>query len=129
MNSAAKGTRLEREFEEMLKKEKFLTHRAKRTHFQANDIFNLFDVMAKHPDFPVYTFYFQISTDWRLQKRKPILSFPSGAYDYLFLVKRADRKPWQFRLRVGEKWSEPALYSYGIFWKQYYQYYHEGTKR
>ena len=49
MNTVAKGSRIERKAEEMLKKQGHLTYRAKRTKFNSIDIFG-FDIIAMSAD-------------------------------------------------------------------------------
>ena len=96
MNSAAKGTRLEKEFEDYLQALGYLTHRAKRTAWQANDIWGCHDVMARHKNRPNRLLYFQVSTEWRLNKREDCRLMLYGRFEYAYLVtprwKRQGRK-------------------------------------
>lgn len=106
MNKSKKGTRIEKLLDDKLKALGFVTHRARknvimtkgRVFAQRNDIWGCFDVMAKHPLDRDLTFYFQCSTDWkRGEARKELESFPAGLLDGLFMVRKENRKDFEFR--------------------------------
>lgn len=102
MNTVAKGTRLEREFGEVLKGNGYVIHRTTRSQFHANDIWGCFDIMAKHPDKADFTLYFQISTQWKSGKAlKEIEAFPAGMYDKVYLVRKKDRQPFELKIHKG----------------------------
>lgn len=105
MNTCAKGGRIEREFDKWLKSLGHITNRAIRSRFNRNDIWGCFDIMAKHPDYPDKTLYFQISTQWKYgEARKEIEAFPRGIYDMVFMVKKPDRKPFEIMHLTDDGW-------------------------
>lgn len=107
MNGAAKGTRLEREFENKLKAAGHVTHRAIKSKFNRNDIWGCFDVMSKHPKAPDKTWYFQVSTRWKFGKdRIEIESFPKGIYDEVYMVRRKDNKDFEYMHLTSVGWTK-----------------------
>lgn len=98
MNRAAKGNRIERDFNFLLTQAGFVTNRAIRSRFNRNDIWGCFDVQAKHPDSRNFTLYFQISTRWKSGKAlKEIEAFIHGDFDLLFMVRKKDRKDFEVK--------------------------------
>jgi len=107
MNARAKGARIEREFEKNLQAAGYVTQKAVCSKFNRNDIFGCFDVMAKHKKSPDKTFYFQISTQWKGPvARAEIERFPRGIYDMVFLVRKKDRKDFEYRHLTDDGWID-----------------------
>lgn len=111
MSTTSKGNRIEHELEVWLQEQGYLVHRAVRKAVWIGkgrviskpvDIFGLFDLVAKHPKFPDYTFYFQISTEWKSGADRAALElFPQGKFDRVFMVRRQDRQSREYKYFHG----------------------------
>lgn len=123
--SLAKGNRIEKEFCVKLTEMGYIFDRAERslrsipahmppqfcghckkmatfTISKKHDTWGLFDVMAKHPGWADYTFYFQIATQWKSgADRRAIEAFPRGEKDVVCMVRKQDRQPFEIK-RLGE---------------------------
>lgn len=110
INRTQKGKRIERLLEIKLKEKGFLVHKATSNMFNRNDIWGCFDHMAKDPVSPDSTFYFQVSTQWKYGKaRQEIEAFPRGRYDRIFMARKPDRKPFEFKEMTGSQWIDLRL--------------------
>lgn len=114
MNSAAKGTRLEKEFDDYLQSLGYLTHRAKRTAWAANDIWGCHDIMARHKKRPNRIVYIQVSTEWRLAAREDCRTMLYGRFEQPYLALKR-RGKWMVRplVKVIKVWGEPRVYEGG----------------
>jgi hypothetical protein len=116
-----KGDRIEKDFMSRLENMGFVCDRAERsiriipvfsqapcvtchrrptwTITKKHDTFGCFDIIAKHRKFKDYTYYFQIAANrWKYgDDRKNMEDFPAGNYDYVYMVRKMDRKPYELK--------------------------------
>ena len=140
MSKLKKGYRIEKEFCNLLQlRYGFVTDRAERSMrfipvskppkfcptckkmisfpiTKKHDTFGCFDIIAKHPDYRDYTFYFQVmSNQWKgPAERKLMQDFPAGDNDLVVQVRKRDRMPWEYRLLINGEWvnyEEQMLFS------------------
>lgn len=81
-----------------------------------HDTFGMFDMTAKHKEFPDYTFYFQVKKGRWVSgaERRAIEAFPRGQFDVICMVRKMDRTPFELKY-LGESSfveGEPAWIEY-----------------
>lgn len=152
-NALRKGYQIEKNFCERLQQEGYITDRAERSmrlipNFKIppcprckrawsfpitkkHDTFGLFDVVAKHPDFPLYTLYMQVATRWKDKAWREgyvdekgkfhhgAHTFPASKYDIVCQVRKEDRKPFEVRMLTSKLTSSNGVHRIEKSWAEF----------
>ena len=78
-----------------------------------HDTFERFDIVAKYPPGPDFTYYFQVTVNyWKYGKdRIKIEEFPAGELDVVCMVRKMDRYPFEIKIWDSreKKWREDSF--------------------